>query len=356
MSTTDPSAGEGREGSREGSREEAREESPFVQISEHAMSFLHSAALRTAAQLRVADQLADGPRTVEEIATATGVSAPHLLRVLRLLATRDVFREDRNGSFHLTPKAELLRSDVPSSMREGVLMVTGELFWKPAERLDETVRDGRTVFDDVFGGAFFDYFRQKPEAGAAFDVGMASLSEGENATIADAYPFPATGTVVDVGGGRGGLLRQVLLHNPGLTGVLYDQESVIRDHHLDGPELEGRWETRSGDFFASVPEGADVYMFKRIFHDWTDEECRRILRACRTAMKPGSKLLVLDAVIEEGNAPQAGKTLDVLMLTSLNGRERGEAEFRRLLTQPGLRVTKVIRTSSPVGIVEVTAE
>ncbi|MFH8345655.1 methyltransferase [Streptomyces sp. NPDC018045] len=327
--------------------------SPAVQLTEHALAYLHSAALRAAALLGVADHLADGPRTAEELAAATGADAGHLRRALRLLATREVFREDDAGAFHLTPAADLLRSDAPSSMRDAVVMLTDDPFWRPAGHLADTVRSGRTVFDEIFGAPYFGHLERVPEAGTVFDTGMAGLAESENDPIAAAYDFPATGTVVDVGGGRGGLLRQVLLRNPGLTGVLHDQETVLRHHTLDLPDLTGRWQTHAGDFFDAVPPGADVYLLKRILHDWNDADCVRVLRACRTAMtRPGSRLLAIDAVLPPGNETHPAKSMDVLMMTSLNGRERDEPAFHRLLAAAGLRVTRTIPTGSTLSIVE----
>ncbi|MEV5596798.1 methyltransferase [Streptomyces sp. NPDC052496] len=327
--------------------------SPAVQLTEHALAYLHSAALRAAALLGVADHLADGPRTAEELAAATGTDATHLRRALRLLATRDVFREDPEGTFHLTPAADALRSDAPSSMRDAVVMLTDEPFWRPAGRLADTVRSGHTVFDEIFGAPYFGHLERVPEAGTVFDTGMAGLSESENDPIAAAYDFPATGTVVDVGGGRGGLLRQVLLRNPGLTGILHDQESVLRHHTLDVPGLTDRWQTHSGDFFTAVPPGADVYLLKRILHDWNDTDCARILRACRTAMtRPGARLLAIDAVLPPGNSPHPAKTMDALMMTSLNGRERTEPDFRNLFHTAGLKLTRTIPTDSTLSMVE----
>ncbi|MFH8408328.1 methyltransferase [Streptomyces sp. NPDC018019] len=330
--------------------------SPAVQLTEHALAYLHSAALRAAALLGVADHLADGPRTAEELAAATGADPAHLRRALRLLATRDVFREDDAGAFHLTPAADSLRSDAPSSMRDAVVMLTDDPFWRPAGRLADTVRAGHTVFDEIFGAPYFGHLERVPEAGAVFDTGMAGLAESENAPVAAAYAFPPEGTVVDVGGGRGGLLRQVLLRNPGLTGILHDQEPVLRHHTLDVPDLTGRWRSAPGDFFTAVPAGADVYLLKRILHDWNDSDCVRILRACRAAMtRPGSRLLAIDAVLPPGNAPHPGKTMDVLMMTSLNGRERDESAFHRLLAEAGLKPARTIPTDSTLSIVEAVA-
>ncbi|MEU7043271.1 methyltransferase [Streptomyces varsoviensis] len=323
-----------------------------LRLSEHALAYLHSATLRAAARLGVADHLVDGPRTPDQLAALTGADAGHLRRALRLLATRDVFHEDETGAFGLTPLAQLLRSDAPSSMREAVGMLTDETFWRPAGRLEETVRTGHTVFDDIFGAPFFDYLAGSAELGAAFDTGMAALSDGENAAIAAACPLPAAGVVADVGGGRGGLLREVLLRGPKLTGILYDQEAVVRAHALEGEELAGRWRVEGGDFFTSVPPAADVYLVKRVLHDWHDDDCLRILRACRAAMTADSRLLVIDAVLPRDNAPHHGKTLDVLMMASLSGRERGADDFRRLLTDAGLAMVRVHPTASSLSVVE----
>ncbi|MET9295404.1 methyltransferase [Streptomyces sp. NPDC003077] len=329
---------------------------PAVRITELSLGFLQSAALATVARLDVADHLADGPRTPEQLAATLKVSADHLGRVLRLLATRGVFREDDEGAFHLTPAADLLRTDSPDSLRDGVLMLQSDLFWTPALRMGDTVRAGATVFDEIHGMPFFDYLARNPEAGEAFDTGMASYSRTENDAIAGAYAFPDAGTVVDVGGGHGGLLCQVLLRNPGLSGILYDQEGVLPGHVLDRPELAGRWELQPGDFFASVPAGADIYLVKRILHDWSDEESVRILKNCRSGMTENSRLLVIDAVIPPGNTPHTGKLLDVLMMTSLNGRERTEADFRELVATAGLKVTGVHPTPSTLSIVEAVVE
>ncbi|MFI1740134.1 methyltransferase [Streptomyces sioyaensis] len=326
-------------------------------LMDQAMGHLFSAALRTAAQHRIADHLAEGPRTAEQLAAATGTHAPHLRRVLRYLATRGIFREDTAGAFQLTPAAALLRTGVPDSLHHGIMMMTDALFRRTSADLPEAVREGGTSFERLYGAPLFTHLQSDPEARRLFDDGMSSLSAPVDEAVAAVYPFPATGaTVVDVGGGRGGLLRAVLSRHPQLTGVLFDQAPPLAHHLLDGDELKGRWRVQEGDFFASVPEGGDIYVLKQVLHDWPDEACRRILRSCRRAMAAGSRLLVIDSVLPPGNAPHFGKTLDVAMMAVVDGKERTAEEFATLLSAEGFRLTRVLPTSAFPSIVDAVAE
>jgi hypothetical protein len=175
------------------------------------------------------------------------------------------------------------------------------------------------AFEPIFGMPLFDYFARDAATGALFHTCMAAVSDPENQPIADAYDFPTTGAVVDVGGGHGGLLHTVLRNRPGLTGVLFDQAHVLAGHRLGGAdarEIAGRWDTVPGDFFLSVP-AADTYLIKRIVHDWDDEQCVLLLRNCRAAMNSGGRILVIDAVIPAGNEPHQAKTLDLMLMACL---------------------------------------
>ncbi|QIY55968.1 SAM-dependent methyltransferase [Streptomyces sp. RPA4-5] len=321
-----------------------------------ALSHLFSAALRTAAHHRLADHLAGGPRTAEQLAATTGTHAPHLRRVLRYLATRGIFREDAAGAYHLTPAAQPLRTDVPDSLHAAVLMTTDELFLRASAAMPEAVEHGGASFERIFGAPLFAHLMSDPADRRLFDDGMSSLSAPVDEAVAAAYPFPATGTVVDIGGGRGGLLRAALSRYPQLTGVLFDQGPPLTHHLLGGDELKGRWRTQEGDFFASVPEGGDLYVLKHVLHNWADEPCRRILRSCHRAMTAGSRLLVIESVLPPGNAPHFGKTMDVAMMALLDGRERTAQEFATLLSAGGFRLTRVLPTSAFPSIVEAVAE
>jgi hypothetical protein len=325
-------------------------------LMDQAMGHLFSAALRTAAQHRLADHLAEGPRTPEQLAAATGTHAPHLRRVLRYLAARGIFREDAAGAYQLTPTARPLRTDAPDSLHAAVMMLTDDLFLRTAADMPRSVREGDASFEHLTGAPFFDHLRSDPATRDLFDDGMSALSGPADEAVAAAYPFPATGTVVDVGGGRGGLLRAVLRRHPELTGVLFDQAAPLARHLLDDDDLKGRWRTEEGDFFTSVPRGGDVYVLKHVLHGWGDDDCRGILRGCHTAMARGTRLLVVDCVLPPGNAPHFGKTMDVAMMTLAGGRERGTEDFATLLSAGGFRLTRVLPTTASPSIVEAVAE
>ncbi|MFD4629460.1 methyltransferase [Streptomyces sp. NPDC058284] len=326
------------------------------QLADYALGHLFSAALRTAARCRIADRLAAGPRTAGQLAELTDTHAGHLRRVLRYLATRDIFREDGTGAFHLTPLADALRTDVPNSLHAAVLMLTDPAFQQTSAGLEETVRQAGPSFERLFGKPFFDHLADDPALRDLFDSGMASLSGPFDAVVAGTYPFPDKGIVVDVGGGRGGLLRTVLRGRPGLTGVLFDQPAAVTTHMLAGDDaVRGRWRAESGDFFTQVPEGGDIYVLKHVLHDWPDDACLRILRNCRAAMAPDARLLIVDCVLPAGNAPHLGKTLDVAMAAIVDGQERTEDEFSALLTVAGLRLTRILPTEMFASIVEAEA-
>lgn len=325
------------------------------QVLGDSLGYLYPAALRVAVRIGVADELAKGPRTPQELAEVCGVQAAHLKRVLRYLATRGVFREDAAGAFHLTPAAGLLRKDSPVPIRSTVLLLTDDMYWLSTNRLEDTVRTGNTMFNEVFGAPLFDYLDRNEEAADTFHIGIADLSEMEQGAIAASYTFPETGTVIDVAGGPGGLLRTVLSRNPGLRGVLFDQESVLKDHRLDDPAVAGRWDTASGDFFTAVPGGGDIYVLKRVLHDWDDESSVRILRSCREAMPDHARVLVIDAVVPPGNDPHPSKLYDVAMMTIFDGKERTIEEFEELLAAAGLKPNQVIATPGTLSIIEAIA-
>jgi hypothetical protein len=310
-------------------------------------------ALSVAAKLRVADALAARPTSVADLAAGTDTHAPSLYRVLRALAGVGVFAEDADGRFRQTPLSEVLRTGVPGSMRAVADYCGADWSWRPWGRLLDTVRTGRTAFDEVFGEQAFDYLAIHPEESAVFNEGMTGFSMQESPAVAEACDFSRFGTVVDVGGGHGHLLCTILKRYPGPTGIVFDAPHVAvgATPVIAAAGLADRCRAEGGDFFRAVPAG-DAYVMKHIIHDWPDDKSTTILRNCRAAAKPGARLILVEMVIPAGNDPSPGKLLDLEMLVIASGKERTEAEYAGLLAGAGWNLTRVVPTKAPTSVIE----
>ncbi|MCB5907840.1 methyltransferase [Streptomyces pinistramenti] len=244
---------------------------------------------------------------------------------------------------------------MPGSQRDAALLFTDDMFRRSAENLEDTLRTGKPGFDTAYGLPLFEHLTATPDKNRLFDTAMSSLTSGVNEKIAASYPFPDTGTVIDVAGGRGGLLREVLIRHPGLDGLLFDRPETVTDHLLNTADLSGRWQVRGGDVFAAAPGGGELYLLKNMLHDWPDEDCRRILTTIRRAMNPGSRLLVIDAVLPDSGTPRPAAALDIVMLMALQGRERTASEFQDLLDRSGFRLHRIVPTQALTSIIEAEA-
>lgn len=308
------------------------------------------------ARLGVADALARGPLSVPAIARRVGAESSSLQRVLRALASLGVFAESPDGRFRLTPLAQTLRSDRSDSVRSVALMALDDYNWNAWGALEHGVRTARSPFQKVHGQPMFPYLQQNPDKERVFCAAMASLSATENAAIARAYPFGRHHRLVDLGGAHGHLLATVLRRHASLVGVLFDQPQVVaaapQAGFITAAAVGERCTAVGGDFFVSVPEGADVYVMKYILHGWNDESCLKILINCRAAMAAEGRLLVVDHIIPRGNSRNSGKLLDINMMVISGGRERTRAEFQELLSRARLRLVRVIRTDCPLSILE----
>ncbi len=307
--------------------------------------------LTAVAEAGIADRLASAPATPAALAAALGLDAGRLHRVLRFVASYGFFREDEAGRFHLSPRAEALRADLPGSVRERLRQPWHDLLWRSYERLPDALRGGANPFERAHGMPVFEYLAGHPEVNAIFDRSMARLSQLENPVIAAAWPFGGARLVVDVAGGHGGLLAAILDRHAGVGALLYDQPQVVAaPEALREPRYTGRWRAEGGDFFQHVPAGGDVYVLKRILHDWDDDRAREILRHCRAAMSPAARLLVIDAVIAPGNEPDPNKFLDINMLALTPGRERSAGELRALCAAAGLAVERLLPLPAPATL------
>jgi O-methyltransferase domain len=310
-------------------------------------------AVTAAAVVGVADALAEQPLSIEELARRTGTRPEPLFRVLRALATVGLVR-DTPGGMTLTPTGAWLRADVPGSLRPFAVMMGSPEIQRSWSGLEHTLRTGDTAFDAAFGRRLFEYYAENPAAARIGAAGLTSRSTMENDAVVAAFSFPERGRVVDVGGGEGTLLRTVLRAHPDLTGLLLELPHVVRLARAalaNAPEAS-RVELVEGDFSTAVPSGGDVYLVKKVLHDWDDDAATEILVSCRAAMGPGSRLLVVENLVLPGDEPGLAKLLDLLMLVYAGGRERTEPEFRALLAAAGLRLVSVLPTAAGISMLE----
>jgi O-methyltransferase domain/Dimerisation domain len=330
---------------------------PDAVLTQILLGSLASQALYVAAKLGIADMLVDGPRQVDELATAAGADAPSLYRVLRALASFGVFAEQDNRVFEMTPTAEPLRSDVPNSLRDVAIFWGEDWHWQVWGKTLHSVRTGKSAWAEIHGEQVFEYFEKNQEAARIFDRAMTSFSSVATGAVVEAYDFGGIERLVDIAGGQGRFLTGILEANPSMRGVLFDLPHVIEGARQIIPSSSAcnRCELTTGDFFVSVPSGGDAYIMKHIIHDWDDERALTILRNIKQAMNSGGRVLLVEAVIADGNGQDFGKLLDIEMLVSPGGKERTAAEYEDLFRRAGLRLTRIVPTKSPYSVIEAVA-
>lgn len=325
------------------------------QILRLATGYMAPACLYIAAKLRIADQLAGGPRPVSELAGASrAVHENSLYRVMRALASVGVFAETAPRRFANTPASELLRERVPGSLREVVLWTASPSHFRVFAELRHAVETGETALKKVTGLEAFEYLKQNPAEDEAFNAAMTGLTAQYAPAVLEAYDFSGLGTIADIGGGHGKLITAILKKHYGLRGIVFDAPHVAAGAQacIESMGLSERCQAAGGDFFQAVP-AADSYILKSVIHDWNDASAISVLKNCVAAMRgKAGKVILLEMVLSPGNEPDLGKWIDLEMLMMAGGHERTEAEFAELLTKAGLRLTRVVRTKSPVCVIE----
>jgi len=311
-------------------------------------------ALRVVAELGVADLLANGARSVGELAAETGAHAPSLYRFMRALASCGVFAETEGRVFELTPMAELLRTGVEGSMRDLAIFMGADWHWQVWGDAPYSARTGRVAWEHVHGKEVFPYFAENEGAARVFDNAMTSLSKMVSKAVVEAYDFSSVRKLADIAGGHGSLLAAILRANPHLKGLLFDVPQVIAGAQafVEAEGVGQAVELASGDFFESVPAGADAYLMKHIIHDWDDARALSILRNCHRAMPEDGKLLLVEMVVPTGNEPHFAKIQDLEMMLSPGGLERTRDEYRELFAAAGFELTRIIPTASPMSVIE----
>lgn len=331
---------------------------PLSVLYQIATGHYFTQGLLLAVKLGIAEHLAAGPRTADDLARATDTHAPSLRRVLRLLASVGVFEEQEGGAFALTPLGSALREGVPGSARSLVLLIAGEAVQESWRNLEYSVRTGNPVYrmrglEDPFQDP-----ARTPEQTARFDEAMSDSTKLAAVAVASSYDFKPLRSVVDVGGGNGALLIGILKAHPHLRGTVFDQPAVAARARGKIAEsgLAERCDAQGGSFFEGVPPGADAYLIKHVIHDWEDERAIRILQHCRAALPDGGKVLIVEGIypprVDPSPLARGAAANDVNMLVNTGGRQRSEQEFRALYAASGLALGRIVPTPAGVSVIE----
>ncbi|HLJ48213.1 MAG TPA: methyltransferase [Bryobacteraceae bacterium] len=327
---------------------------PSAQVLQMAFGYQLARSVYMAAKLGIADLLRNGAKSADDLAAATGCNADALYRMLRALASVGMFSEGDARNFELTALAQPLRSDVPDSIRAMVLFAGNQLHWTVYGEFEHCLATGKNAVEKAFGMAPFEYIVSHPEDAKIFNDAMRSHSGMSIPAIVEGYDYSQFECIADIAGGQGHLLAALLSEHQRTKGILFDLPEAIEDAKRVNLLPNPRAELIEGDFFKSVPTGADAYILKHIIHDWADTEAIQILRNCREAIPDSGKLLVVEMMLPGRNEPGFAKFLDLEMLVIPGGRERTAEEYAALLEAAGFRLNQVIATRSPIGIFEAT--
>ncbi len=324
-------------------------------LMEMAIAHWGAELILQAATMSLADKFAgEAPRSAADLATEYGMRHREFYRYLRALTGLGLLSFAGPDSFRLTGLGAALRTGAPGAARSAYIALVGDMV-KPAwKNFDHGLITGDTGFEKAEGMGLFQYLQANPGMAKFFSETMVGFHGREPPAVAEAYDFSGIGSLVDVGGASGNMLGHILSRHPAVQGVLYDLPHVVADAPalLASHGVADRVSIESGSFFERVPAGHDTYLLSHIIHDWDDGENATILNNVREAMKPDGKLLIVEMVLPEGDAPHMGKMLDMMMLLVPGGEERTPSEYAALLEPNGFRVTRVVPTASAVSVVE----
>jgi ubiquinone/menaquinone biosynthesis C-methylase UbiE len=338
----------------EGHTAAAKEIPPPLQMLQIISGFWVARCVYVFAKLGLADLIQDGPKTADELAASITAHGPSLFRVLRALAAVGVITQDANNRFGATPLSQTLCSNGPGSIRAFAMTELGEEHYPAWGELLHSVRTGGIAFDKAFGEPVWEFFAKHPENAQIFNDAMSAMTAAANEALHAVYEFTGIKTLVDVGGGHGGLITGILKRNPDMRGILFDSPQVIAGakSKIDESGVADRCQVVGGDFFKSVPEGADAIVMKWIIHDWNDEQSIAIMKNCHRALPDNGKLILVDAVVPETSEMHFSKFIDLNMLVMTGGKERSAEEFRRLYEASGFQVVRMVPTESPFSVIE----
>jgi hypothetical protein len=321
---------------------------PHEQILNIVMGFWQSRALAVAAELELADFLADGPLPAETLASRTKTDASSLFRLMRALESIGVFKQVSPRVFANTPASECLRKNVPGSQWASVrtILSVGYGQYEAWAGLLGSIQTGKTAFDQMFGCSSWEWYQRNPQIAAVLNETMRSLSTAITPAVTASFDWSRFPVIADIGGGIGAQLVDILNAHPSCRGILFDQPGAVAE-----AIQHDRVERVGGDFFKSAPTGADAYILRWVIHDWADPEAMVILKNVRQAMKPSSLLVLIEEVVPDPPKPTFGLWLDPHMLIIEGGRERTAAEYDELYVKCGFDMEQIVSTASPISLI-----
>jgi O-methyltransferase len=315
----------------------------------------HASALAyAAAKLGLPDKMGSSRWSAEQLAAELGLSPPHLFRFLRGLAALGICAEHSDCTFSLASLGRSLASGSPSRLGEKVTIVV-EQYWQPWADVVSTLGTGVPSFEQVFGMPVSDWRRSHVEQGATFNAYLAKETFAQADAIIEVLDLSDVRTVADIGGGYGGLLAAILQAHPHLTGVLFDKPETVEaaKPFLKSLGVADRTALVGGDVFAAIPVRTDRHLLKSVLQQWDDAKAGAILKACRQAMPPSAKLIIIEPLLPEQALDDAGAMMiDLHMMLIHDGRVRTLEEIETLLSQAALTRSKVYATGTGLSIID----
>jgi len=318
-----------------------------MQIWDLAFGFYRTLAMTVAAQLNLADHLASGPLHVDELAKRANAHGPSLFRLLRALETIGIFKQTSPHVFANTPLSEPLGKSFPGSAQPGFLCIApGSGQFEAWSGLLESIQTGEVAFDRIYGYTFWEFLKRNPRQSDEFNQSMAASRALGAKMMAELYDWSRFPVIADIGGGIGGQLVAILDANPKCRGILFDLPEGLQGH-----VPHERIEVVAGNFFETVPRGADAYILRTVVHGWPDDVAVKILKSVRAAMTPAARLMVIERLLPETSEPGMSVWMDLHMLVIAGGRERTATELRELLRAGGFEVDEIVTTPTGNGLV-----
>ena len=326
-----------------------------VAIIEMVQGFYVTKAIGVAADLNLAEHLKNGQKTISELSGLTQTHEESLYRLMRMLASQDVFKEKPNQTFANNRLSNTLL-DRKDSMRHMVIHQVNGINWKMFEQLDYVVKTGNNAAQKVLGMDVFEYLEKNPDKNKIYNEAMSNSSLMLSYAVLSEYSFKNVKTIIDIGGGQGILLAMILHKYKSIKGVVFDLDHVVEGAKEIASQynVAGRLETISGNFFETIPEGGDIYLLKSIIHNLSDDQCIKLLKDIKKVLPEKGKILILEPPVENNTKYSFAKLYDIQMLVGRNGgKERTKEEFKDIVTKSGLKINKIVQTAAPFSIIEV---